>query len=224
MPNKLGKRTVSVLVFSAIAVLATGAASATSTHLYGELLTSDQTWLLPGNVRATVDATFEVDPFDITVQGNVESGAGLGNGYLQAGDVLRYTHSFDPVASVDSIVGFSLAVGVMDDGFGDWKSEAVEIAVNEEFWRGGRATARIFGGNVTAALINGQGLLEVAIQATRGDLVVAFSLLKGVYISNDDRGGGGNVAAIPEPGAMTLFCAGVLVVGTAGRRRRTVSS
>ncbi len=215
MLNKPIKTILSLLTFSAIVLLVAGSASAVTTHLYGELLTSNQSWLVPGNMRARVDAAFEVDPFDIVVSGSITRGAGLGNGYLAKGDVLRYTHSFVPSADVASIVGFCLEVGVMDDHFGDRRTEAVEIAINDAFWRGGRATARIFGGSVAELALDNNGQFEVAITATKGDLVVPFSLFKAVYRSDED---GRDVVVVPEPGAMALFCAGVLVVGSRGRR------
>jgi hypothetical protein len=199
-------------------MLTAGVASATSTvHYYGELLTSNEVPLVPGDIRARVDLAFEVDPLDTVALGSVDYGAGLGAGYLASGAIKNYTHVFAPAADVSSILSSTLVVGVFDDAFGDGP-ETVSISLDDEFWKSGQATLNLLAGSIKASVYETDGQFNVRVRA-RGDTMLAFSYFSAKYIS--DSVSGDSASPAPEPGGVALFYTGLVVVGAARSQMRS---
>ncbi len=221
---KLNGHVLRTLVAALSLVLVAGAATVASAapRIYAELLTSDQMWVGPTDARITVDADLADWDENILLGADVEYGAGLGDGYLRRGDWLSYSHTFDPVGSADSIIAATLSIAVADDQWGD-RTEAVMIGVNGDFWQSGWATFRIFDGDVTAVFIDDNGQIRIDIVAVRGDLNVLLSTATVLYEDGSGSTGscGGThpgTVAVPEPGGLALFCAGILAVGRVRRK------
>jgi hypothetical protein len=217
LKTAISKRLIAMPIFALVLMIA-GSAAATSTRYFAELLTSQQTRILPSNVRATIDTSADSGFRDILLGGNIEAGAGLGDGYVSGtGDYIMYQHRFTPSADVASIVKATLAVGVLDDQFCD-SGEKVEIRLDGDIWKTGIATINLLAGNVTAYLgTDDDGSLTVAVISRAGDFVVMKSLLVVEYLSPD-------VVAVPEPGAALLFAAGMFVVARSTRRNRRLET
>jgi hypothetical protein len=208
------------LLLSIVTILVASAAVAGPIHYYNELLTSDVFVGLAGDMRAQLDASIDIgDLSDIVLAGSVTPGDGLGSGYVGSNQTVTYTHRFQPADLVQTILGASLYIATVDDSFLDGR-ETVAITLDDQFWASGGATFSVFGGWVSASLFQTDSEAIVRVTSTRGDVNLVASLFKVVYTEQDMPGiGGGSTTAVPEPGAMALFAAGLCVVGVATRQR-----
>lgn len=215
--NQLFRRITHVLA-AALVVLVAAPAFAGS-MLFAEVLTSSQSLLLPKNVRGTLEAGYiSADPYSILLDGNVETGAGIGNGFLGSrGDYVMFTHRFTPSTAYTAVTKAKLFVGMRDDSLFDGR-EAVDINLNDEFWQGGRTRwLSLFDGDVTALFANDEDELTVAVISRYGDQVVDFSGMIWKYETADGVKPGG--APVPEPTGLALFCVGAVVLRRATRRQ-----
>ncbi len=215
--NKMNLRFAHVLAAAMVVLFAVPAFA--GTMYYGELLTSDQSLLFPGDMRATMEAGYiGDDPMDLYLNGDIYQGQGLGDGYLSGRrDYVVYTHSFTPSMSVLSVTSAHLYVGIRDDQFFDGK-EKVSLALNDEFWQRGSAWFSLFEGDVTAFFHNAGDELQVAVVSRKGDSVVDFSFAKWEYETDGGPSAGG-AQPVPEPTGLALFCVGAVVLRRAARSR-----
>ena len=145
---------------------------------------------------------------------------------IAAGESTNYTHSFGPSDTATGILSSQLSV--LTSGSSASGSFA-EITLDDTFWVSRAMSFEVLGGQVDATLFQSDGELLVNVTATGSDLDLVWSMFRVNYeidavklaqgdtiISTD----GGEISqAIPEPGAATLFGAGMLIVGSAIRRR-----
>lgn len=199
------------------ALLVSSMATAGPIHVFGEVLTSTALSGPASNVRAQLDLNLDMTANDILAGGSITQGDGIGSGFVSGSQSVTFTHRFRPAAVVSSILSASLFVTTADDSWFDGH-ESVAISLDQQFWASGGATLRVFGGRVSASLFQSDGEAIVSVRSTRGDVNVVASLFKVVYDAGAP-GGGGGTSAVPEPGAMALFCAGLGVVGIVKRRR-----
>ena len=155
--------------------------------------------------------------------------AGLGDASISSGGSMSYTHSFGPADRATGILGAQLSVMTSGSSNAD---AFTEITLNDSFWMNQAMSFQVLGGQIDASILNADGNLLVNVSATGSDLELTWSLFRVNYEVDADElaagrtviatgaGGGGDIsAAIPEPGAATLFGAGILIVGSAIRRR-----
>ena len=209
----------------AVAALVLFAAPALAgTMAYGELLTSDQSWL-GSDVQITYESSdLDIDVFDILLDGNVTAGAGIGDGYVSGfNDYVKYTHSFSPASGVASVKSAELVVALRDDGFDS--RERAKIELNDSFWQQDRVTfITLFGGDVTAAFQEKDDELTVAVIGKGGDFIVDSSFMRWTFETDDVSGGGATrpptgASPVPEPTGLALFCVGAVVIRRATRRQ-----
>lgn len=213
--NKMNLRLTNVLVATIVVLFAVPAFA--GTMYYGELLTSDQSLLFPGNIRATMEAGYiGGDPYDLYLDGSIEHGQGIGDGYLSGrGDYVVYNHRFEPSMSVLSVTSAHLYVGVRDDQLFDGR-ESVSLALNDEFWQRGSAWFSLYDGDVTAFFHNAGDNLQVSVVSRRGDSVVDISMVKWEFETDGGPSAGG-AQPVPEPTGLALFCVGAVVLRRAAR-------
>lgn len=159
-------------------------------------------------------------------------------GYVGSGETLSYQHLFEPIndpsKDITAVDSAWLYVGVSDDWrcsdwhgcVSDWfvETETAALDLNSVSWQSGRATARIFWGDVTAEadLLANNGILNVTVSSTEGDFSVLWSKMVTDYEWEPTGGGGtGGVNAIPEPSAALVFSFGALIVTGSVKRNRS---
>ena len=203
-------------LFSA-ALLLSSSASATM-HYFGEMLTSDLMTSAP-NYQMEINADLNEAGQLTSINSNtMTAGLGLGNASMNDGGTFSYTHSFGASDQATSIVNAQLSVltsgNSASNGF-------AEINLGDSFWLERAMSFSVLGGQVDASLFEDNGELLVNVTASGDQLDLVWSMFQVNYEIDASRApiGGGPSAAIPEPGAATLFGAGMLIVGTAVRRR-----
>ncbi|MEE3325977.1 MAG: hypothetical protein VX252_01415 [Myxococcota bacterium] len=214
----------STAIFSVGLFLASTASA--SMHYFSEMLTSDLMTAAP-NYQMVLNANLD-DSGNLSeiVSNSMTAGAGLGDASIAAGGSMNYTHSFGPSDSATGIIGSQLSVLTS----GSASSGAfTSIALDDNFWINQATSFQVLGGQVDATLFINDGELLVNVSATGNDLDLVWSMFRVNYeidatrqtlVQTSSGGGGGDIsAAIPEPGAATLFGAGILIVGSAIRRR-----
>lgn len=218
-------RLVAPLLLAAGLLLSSSTAFAASIWV-GDLLTSDEFPLLSDR-HATASLTADFSTFTITPDWTLDGpGTGLGDGKIPPSKT--YTHSFSAPAGT-TIEKAWLFVSFSDDGF-DFQSETGVVDVSgllgsTHGWVPGylppSPLVEIVGGDVTASLVaSGSGGLQVTVSSAQADqdLYVHASLLK---VQLGTGGGGGTPGtAVPEPGAMLVFAAGLVVTAASLRGSR----
>ena len=195
------------LGFAAVLCAMLGASSASAVSFYGELLTP------VGGARGTLTTDFG---YGIDLVGG-EWLPGLPNGGLVTGYApLTYTHHFAPDLAVASILSASLYVELIDDAapFTDLlnPNERAVIKVDDSLWRTGYAVLHLHSGAVALNAFLEDGRFTVTVGSANGtDFRVVGSLFKVKFEPA--------VAPIPEPSAIAVFAAGLLLAGAALRRR-----
>ena len=200
-----------------------------SMHYFSEMLTSD---LMTGAPNYQILMNIDLDDygnFSELVSNTATPGAGLGDSSISAGGDFSYTHSFGAADVATGIVSSHLNVLTASEGDSGSYSE---ITLDGDFWLNQSMSFQLSGGQVDASLFTSDGELMVNVTAYGSDLDLVWSsfhvnyevdanrLAEGQTIIATGAGGGGDIsAAIPEPGAATLFGAGILIVGSAIRRR-----
>lgn len=198
-----------------------------SMHYFSQMLTSDH---MQGSGDYSLELSADLDDLgniSAVVSHTSTAGAGLGDGSIGAGDSLNYSHSFGGFDSASRIESAYLSVLTAGDHQSD--SSFTEITLDENFWNDRAMSFRLLGGYVSAELFDDDGDLQVNVTAHGSDVNLMWSMFRVNYEIDDLRtigitagpttGGGTISAAIPEPGAATLFAAGMLIVGAAIRRR-----
>ena len=208
----------------ATAALFLASTASASMHYFSEMLTSDLMTGAP-NYQMILNANLD-DSGNLSevVSNTMTAGAGLGSASVSAGGSLSYTHSFGPADTATGIVGSQLSV--LTSGASS-SNAFTSIALDDNFWLNQATSFQVLGGQVDATLFLSDGELLVNVSATGNDLDLVWSMFRVNYEVDATRqtlvsssGGGGDIsAAIPEPGAATLFGAGILIVGSAIRRR-----
>lgn len=209
-----------------IGLFLTSAASA-SMHYFAEVLTSDLMRAAP-DYQLVLNADLnDSGNFSAVVSNTMTAGAGLGDASISAGESISYTHSFGPADTATGIISSQLSV--LTTGSSASGSFA-EITLDDTFWTSRAMSFQVLGGQVDATLFQIDGELLVNVTATGSDLDLVWSMFRVTYEVDAVRlaagdtlisqGGDGEISqAIPEPGAATLFGAGMLIVGSAIRRR-----
>jgi hypothetical protein len=198
-------------------------------HYFAEVLTSDLMSAAPDSQMVLYANLNDSGYISSVVSNTVTAGAGLGAASsIAAGESTNYTHSFGPSDSATGILSSQLSV--MTSG-SSASSSFAEITLDDNFWASRAMSFQVLGGQVDATLFQLDGELVVNVSATGGDLDLVWSMFRVNYeidatrLANGDTvmatsgGDGGISQAIPEPGAATLFGAGMLIVGSAVRRR-----
>ncbi|MEE3326092.1 MAG: hypothetical protein VX252_02020 [Myxococcota bacterium] len=208
----------------ATAALFLASTASASMHYFSEMLTSDLMTGAP-NYQMILNANLD-DSGNLSevVTNTMTAGAGLGSASVSAGGSLSYTHSFGPADTATGIVGSQLSV--LTSGASS-SNAFTSISLDDNFWLNQATSFQVLGGQVDATLFLSDGELLVNVSATGNDLDLVWSMFRVNYEVDATRqtlvsssGGGGDIsAAIPEPGAATLFGAGILIVGSAIRRR-----
>ena len=139
---------------------------------------------------------------------------------------MSYTHSFGPADRATGIVASQLSVLT---GGSSASGAYTSITLDDDFWLNQSMSFQVLGGEVEASLFTSDGQLLVNVSAHGSDIDLMWSMFRVNYEVDAARlaegltviraGDGGISAAIPEPGAATLFGAGILIVGSAIRRR-----
>ena len=200
-----------------------------SMHYFAELLTSDLMTSAP-NYQMIVESDLDNYGYVTEVINQTSTAdAGLGDASISAGGSMSYTHSFGPADRATGILGAQLSVMTSGSSSAD---AFTEITLNDSFWLNQAMSFQVLGGQIDASILTSDGNLLVNVTATGSDLDLTWSLLRVNYEVDATRlaegqtviatgaGSGGDIsAAIPEPGAATLFGAGILIVGSAIRRR-----
>lgn len=204
-------------------LLASSTANA-SMHYYRQMLTSD---LMSGAADYSLELRADLDQagnLAAVVSNTMTAGAGLGTGSVLDGSALSYVHSFGAVDAAARIASGHLSV--LTASTSESGSSYVEITLDDSFWLDRSISFSVLGGQIDAVLFEGDGELLVSITAHGSAMDLMWSMFRVNYEMNDDPivEASGSMAgeistAIPEPGAATLFAAGMLVVGTAIRRR-----
>jgi len=220
------KSVVAAAVIS-VGLLFASAASA-SRHYYAEVLTSDLMASAPDSQMILYANLNDSGYISAVVSNTVTAGAGLGASTIANGESTSYTHSFGPADTATGILSSQLSV--MTSG-SSASSSFAEITLDDNFWTSRAMSFQVLGGQVDATLFQTDGELVVNVSATGSDLDLVWSMFRVNYEIDAARlaegqtiiatsGGGGEISqAIPEPGAATLFGAGMLIVGSAVRRR-----
>ncbi|MFP6639573.1 MAG: hypothetical protein VCC04_04955 [Myxococcota bacterium] len=210
----------------AAASLFSGSSASASMHLFRQMLTSD---LMSGPANYSLELRADTDDagnIAALVSNTATAGAGLGAGTVDAEGSLSYSHSFGGADAATRIV--SAYLSVLTVGRGQDGSSYSEITLDDNFWVNRAMRFHVLGGQVDAELFDNDGDLVVNVTAHGGEMELMWSMFRVNYEIDSDRfiedggstgDGGGISAAIPEPGAATLFAAGLLVVGSAIRRR-----
>ncbi len=198
-----------------------------SMHYFSEMLTSDLMTSAP-NYQMILNANLD-DSGNLSevVSNTMTAASGLGDAAISAGGSMSYTHSFGPADTATGIVASQLSV--LTSGASS-SNAFTSIALDDNFWLNQATSFQVLGGQVDATLFLSDGELLVNVSATGNDLDLVWSMFRVNYEIDATRqtlvstgaggGGGGDIsAAIPEPGAATLFGAGILIVGSAIRRR-----
>jgi PEP-CTERM motif len=147
--------------------------------------------------------------------------------HLSAGETYSYTHNIkdDPYGyrpGIDTIWNASLSISLYDTFFGDLpllgdEQETVGFKFDNGSWSAwsdvdsGLLSVDNFDFTVTSLLTD--GLLNVWIRAGSGD----FYFVNSHLTVNGDRS-----TSVPEPASLSLFGLGVLAMGLAVRRRRSL--
>ncbi|MDG2049067.1 MAG: PEP-CTERM sorting domain-containing protein [Myxococcota bacterium] len=187
-------------------------ASATSSFLYIQTLLTEP--LANSGLSSLLNFEQEIECEYCQTTSFVEVSDSLGNGYVsRRGPALTYRHTFEPNAPVQNLDLAALHVFVRDDQWFDWKEEVV-VSINGDVFDTEQVTLiSVLGGFVETSLFAEEGFLDVRVEATSGDFQVMASLFAVSYDSNA-------AAAVPEPGAMALFFAGVSVVAASRKSWR----
>ena len=217
---------LSAMAVISVGLLLTSVASA-SMHYFSEMLTSDYMTSAP-DYQMILNADLDDDGnLSRLVGSSMTASAGLGSASIASGGSMSYTHSFGPADRATGIIGSQLSVLTGGSSAAD---AFTSITLDDDFWLNRSMSFQVLGGQVDASLFTSDGQLLVNVSAQGSDLDLVWSMFRVTYEVDATRlaegqtvissGGGGDIsAAIPEPGAATLFGAGILIVGTAIRRR-----
>lgn len=217
---------LSAMAVISVGLLLTSVASA-SMHYFAEMLTSDLMAAAP-NYQITLNVDLDdYGNFSEIVSNVATPGAGLGSSTVSEGGSFSYIHTFGAADTATGIIDSQL--NVLTAG-SDSAGAYSEITLDDNFWVNQAMSFEVLGGQVNASLFTSDGEVLVNVSAHGSDLDLVWSSFHVNYEVDPLRlaqgqtvissGGGGDIsAAIPEPGAATLFGAGILIVGTAIRRR-----
>jgi hypothetical protein len=203
------------LLVSIVCLVISSSAAAT-TQYFAEVVTSEDAFFLPSDTTTSLTSDTVASLATIFNDGQVE-GAGIGDGSMSAGDTLVYNHTFEMPTNA-SIISASLAVAVVDK---HWRtsSDDVTIDVNGASWADGSTWLSIMSGGITAGISEVGGQLQITIMATQGNFDLVGTLFRVAYeIPDTGSSIGEDVSAVPEPGAMALFYAGIVVFGSTRKR------
>ncbi|MCC6642007.1 MAG: hypothetical protein IT386_12675 [Deltaproteobacteria bacterium] len=218
-------RSLATLLLGA-GLLVSAPAAFAATIWEADLLTSDKFALLP-NRHATASVAADFEAFTITPDWSLgAAGSGLGDGKVPPSKTFTHTVAAPAGATIDKAW---LLVSFSDDGF-DMPPETGVVQIADltfatSGWGGFGYLApsplvEVVGGDVTAALVaGGDGSLQVTVSSSQPDrdLYLHASLLK-VQLSTGS-GGGSPGTAVPEPGALLVFAAGLAVTAASLRDR-----
>ena len=164
------------------------------------------------SVAGATPITFtDITTFTATGTNSSEDLDGYGGDYVNklegVGDWVKWTHKYDFIPAVDTVLSGNLSIYLIDDEADNrwWKKELAFGWAEDGTWDLGEVNTDIYSYDVSAKFL-ADGEFTIKLMSVGGDFYIDKSELEITY------------KPVPEPATMLLFGAGL--VGLAGIHRK----